>query len=534
MHKLNDKTLAKRVFVRSKVITKRSNANAKKWCCGYCPYRSAFRYNIYKHRRNKHNTDDQTPVLDKEWIKENPGENSNLSEIPEGSESFELAGGGELSTAENIDGKRSNSLKSADKKSVSAKKSNIMKKWSCGHCPYRSNFRYNIYKHRRDKHGSNDQTLENSSLETPKLPRRTKLSTQKAANNVAVFSCRLCSRKTRSRSNMYRHIRSIHHVNDKTLAMQERSSNDSIGFESNNEVDRFECKLCLKRFPNRFKLERHMKVRHKIDPDTSNECKIACKYCAESFDDKRLLDIHKRAIHMERLNEDKIIKCAECPALFEYYYMRRMHLIQEHNASRKFYGPQFQCMFCEKKAKMPKALIEHLQTHDPSDNYKCCIESCDEQLQNLDDLYAHLKNHKRECDKCKRTFTEWTFHIHKCARPVFICDYCGKQFSVLYSFQVHMNRHRGTKLYKCLYCASTFCNSGARLKHQRTHTGERPCKCNVENCDRAFVQHTDLYRHQFKAHGIFRKKFACTVCEEVFPENSMLRKHLLTHSISLA
>lgn len=65
------------------------------------------------------------------------------------------------------------------------------------------------------------------------------------------------------------------------------------------------------------------------------------------------------------------------------------------------------------------------------------------------------------------------------------------------------------------------------------HTGEKPYKCNEENCNRAYAYQTDLKRHRRSVHGIITKTFACPICSKIFYENKFLTKHLNVHKTNV-
>lgn len=58
-------------------------------------------------------------------------------------------------------------------------------------------------------------------------------------------------------------------------------------------------------------------------------------------------------------------------------------------------------------------------------------------------------------------------------------------------------------------------------------TGEKPYKCDVEGCDRAYAQSNDLLKHK-KIH-IGELVYKCTICVEAFRLQSQLRDHYKIH-----
>lgn len=48
----------------------------------------------------------------------------------------------------------------------------------------------------------------------------------------------------------------------------------------------------------------------------------------------------------------------------------------------------------------------------------------------------------------------------------FTCDICPKDFNLLVTYKVHMNKHKGIKS-KCFYCPFEASDSANRVKHMR-------------------------------------------------------------------
>lgn len=58
-------------------------------------------------------------------------------------------------------------------------------------------------------------------------------------------------------------------------------------------------------------------------------------------------------------------------------------------------------------------------------------------------------------------------------------------------------------------------------------TGERPFKCDVENCGKAFTRNEELTRHKRIHTGL--RPHACLVCGKSFGRKDHLKKHMRTH-----
>ncbi|CAG9828301.1 unnamed protein product [Diabrotica balteata] len=69
------------------------------------------------------------------------------------------------------------------------------------------------------------------------------------------------------------------------------------------------------------------------------------------------------------------------------------------------------------------------------------------------------------------------------------CKYCGRVFPREKSLQAHLRTHTGERPYRCDYprCTRKFAQSGQLKTHQRLHTGEKPFICAAPNCTKTFT-----------------------------------------------
>uniref|UniRef100_A0A8C7JPX7 BCL11 transcription factor A b n=1 Tax=Oncorhynchus kisutch TaxID=8019 RepID=A0A8C7JPX7_ONCKI len=76
----------------------------------------------------------------------------------------------------------------------------------------------------------------------------------------------------------------------------------------------------------------------------------------------------------------------------------------------------------------------------------------------------------------------------------------------------------------CEYCGKIFKNCSNLTVHRRSHTGERPYKCDL--CSYACAQSSKLTRHM-KTHGQMGKDvYKCEICHMPFSVYSTLEKHM--------
>lgn len=85
-------------------------------------------------------------------------------------------------------------------------------------------------------------------------------------------------------------------------------------------------------------------------------------------------------------------------------------------------------------------------------------------------------------------------------RP-FVCEVCGKSFSVKENLSVHRRIHTKEKPYRCPHCGRGFEHSGKLHRHMRIHTGERPHQCS--DCGKTFIQSGQLVIHMRSHTGMY-------------------------------
>ncbi|XP_043237205.1 zinc finger protein 184-like [Amphibalanus amphitrite] len=163
---------------------------------------------------------------------------------------------------------------------------------------------------------------------------------------------------------------------------------------------------------------------------------------------------------------------------------------------------------------------------------------CDFRCLGQQHLDRHVKRSHGHIDRNGRFKCEWCQYstdksrdmkhhrrTHTGERP-HRCDICTARFILRSHLTTHMRTHTGERPYGCSICKARFTERSTLTKHMRTHTGERPHGCSI--CTARFTQRSHLNRHMLTHSG--ERPHGCSICMARFAQRGHLIKHMRTHT----
>lgn len=266
------------------------------------------------------------------------------------------------------------------------------------------------------------------------------------------------------------------------------------------------------------------------------------------------LDIERRIAEYFKMN------CDLCGQHLSSLNVVTAHFSKKHKLERGYL-----ICYCNKKAKMRKSIIEHVQWHMNPNMFQC--NECAKTFNERQGLHKHkVKHHTQnevlvDCSVCAKRFTsprlltEHVARVHPSDDQKFTCDFCQKQFKLKKILEAHIKHmHIGsTQQYICDICAKVLSTKQNLREHTNTHFDIPRMKCNIcgallknriclrihmkshtdvkQTCDICFqvkANRSALSNHKRRVHGTARHK--CKFCEKAFTRSSALREHVATHT----
>ncbi|XP_070505317.1 oocyte zinc finger protein XlCOF6-like [Chironomus tepperi] len=341
--------------------------------------------------------------------------------------------------------------------------------------------------------------------------------------------CSYCGKIFRSQVTLNRHVQAMHC--EKRIPCPVCGKKFSFLTEMNKHRDRnhdkkrkHKCSKCPQQFVTKYELKLHLEHNHNLNRENTFP-EFMC-YCGVSCKSQSVLARHKRMVHGDK-DPDIIRECEICKEVLKDLYLKRKHMAQVHLNGKKL---KRTCGYCNTEFELYEDFKAHIESHA---ELFICI-TCGEFFFDAETLASHQSTHrtvdinlrKFECDHCgHRTFLKIQLQMHMikhlkdCA--IHYCDICGKGFKFASSLYTHRKFH-GEGEFACTQCDRKFVRNHELVVHIRTHTNEKPFRCQV--CGRGFSIKILLQNH-LQSHPETRVMFQCKGCNNAFTDKKQLNMH---------
>lgn len=277
------------------------------------------------------------------------------------------------------------------------------------------------------------------------------------------------------------------------------------------------CDKCKQAFRYKVALERH-NLTHNA---------LYCGVCRKVLRDAATLARHK-ASHTP-------FQCNRCEESFMLFKPLLRHCQNVHKITRPF-----KCMHCSKTSSNLRLLITHEWKHTGHLPFQCA--DCGLRCKTDADLISHGRVHTREkpylCAECGKTFSRNSnllrhlnfLHSESQNQKMYSCSECKKSFKEKGALRKHQRSKHLMELFRhpCPYCGKMV-SSSTMARHKLIHTGERPFKCTMPECDKVFRSNSEVKRHVLLHHSTERP-YKCDVCGKGFIKICFLNAHAKIHS----
>ena len=281
---------------------------------------------------------------------------------------------------------------------------------------------------------------------------------------------------------------------------------------------------------------------HKYDKH-GGEKPFQCDQCDCATIDKHVLALHVKVSH----DGIKDFKCSICE--YETGYIGNL----KNHVKRHMNEREYECQLCAQgslnKFNTKSDLMRHINfVHSEARPYLCSVQDCI--WKNIGFKTSnHLKRHiygvheRIRTYKCRYTDCDFKCHhkdeldLHRIETHLKICDDCGYSTMLKAHFEVHKRSHSGERPFKCDWkypngtqCKHASTTRGALNLHMSSHNNKKQYVCDI--CNLGFNTSGNLNSHKRDSHSD-NKPFKCDKiakdgkpCSSSFKRKEKLQNHI--------